>query len=168
MKGRPPKREERALWRAAMRDVAPIIERPAEAPETAAPTTPPPRRAAPPRAQPAPAVTLPELTEATAPGLDRRSAERLRRGERRIEARLDLHGMTQDEAHQALLTFLARSVAAGRRCVLVITGKGGVLRSAVPRWLNERPNRPHLLAFMPAQAKDGGAGALYLLLRRAR
>ena len=109
------------------------------------------------------------------PGVDRRSAERLRRGERRIDARLDLHGMTQDEAHRALDAFLARAEHAGWRCVLVITGKGrpgtsagGVLRAAVPRWLNEAPHRARLLAIAAAQPKDGGAGALYLLLRRRR
>jgi DNA-nicking Smr family endonuclease len=172
MKGRPPKGDERALWRAAMRDVAPLAGRlaePAEAP--AAPR--PPRRAPATRTRPpAPSPALPALTEDAAPGLDRRSAERLRRGTLPVEARLDLHGMTQDEAHQALAVFLARGEAAGWRCVLVITGKGarggGVLRTAVPRWLNEWPNRRRLLAFAPAQPKDGGGGALYLLLRRAR
>ncbi|HEX7970035.1 MAG TPA: Smr/MutS family protein, partial [Stellaceae bacterium] len=102
-----------------------------------------------------------------------RNAERLRRGELGIEARLDLHGMTQEEAHRALDDFLACAQHAGRRCVLVITGKGGagrggILRSAVPRWLNEAPNRARLLAFAAAQPKHGGAGALYLLLRRRR
>jgi DNA-nicking Smr family endonuclease len=171
MKGRPPKGEERALWRTVMRDVAPLTKRsvhPAEAPAAL-----PPSRAAVQRAPPkAASAKLPALTAQDTPGLDRRSAERLRRGALPIEARLDLHGMTQEEAHEALADFLARAEAAGRRCVLVITGKGarggGVLREAVPRWLNETPNRRRLLAFAPAQLKDGGAGALYLLLRRAR
>jgi len=122
-----------------------------------------------------PGAKLPDLAPGVTPGVDRRSAERLRRGERRIDARLDLHGMTQDEAHRALDAFLARAEQAGWRCVLVITGKGrpgtsaaGVLRTAVPRWLNEAPNRARLLAFTAAQPKDGGAGALYVLLRRRR
>ena len=83
--------------------------------------------------------------------------------------------MTQDEAFTAIQDFLAESLQAGRRCVLVITGKGrpgtsaaGVLRAAVPRWLNEAPNRARLLAIAAAQPKDGGAGAMYLLLRRKR
>jgi DNA-nicking Smr family endonuclease len=73
-------------------------------------------------------------------GIDRANAERLKRGLHRIEARLDLHGMTQAEAHAALSAFIAASRAAGRRCVLVITGRGlgqsglGVLKSSVPRW----------------------------------
>jgi DNA-nicking Smr family endonuclease len=76
--------------------------------------------------------------------------------------------MTQAEAHRALDEFLALADAAGQRCVLVITGKGGVLRAGVPRWINEQPSRSRVLAVMPAQPKDGGAGALYILLRRRR
>jgi DNA-nicking Smr family endonuclease len=82
--------------------------------------------------------------------------------------------MTQEEARRALDAFLARAAQAGKRSVLVITGKGGrgssdgVLRAAVPRWLNEAPNRARLLAFAPAQPPHGGAGALYLLLKRRR
>jgi DNA-nicking Smr family endonuclease len=186
--GRQPSRDERALWRRATRDVLPLAEIPAALPpqesaseiEPAAPPLPPPRA----RVAPRRAAALPALTPATAPGVDRRTAERLRRGELPIEARLDLHGMTQEEAHGALDAFLARAVGAGQRCVLVITGKGrrrrdaaeedaiveraGVLRSAVPRWLNEAPNRARLLAFAPARPQHGGGGALYLLLRRRR
>jgi DNA-nicking Smr family endonuclease len=88
--------------------------------------------------------------------------------------------MTQDEAHRALIDFVARSGDAGSRCLLVITGKGlrrlgesrpaeiGILRQAVPRWLNEPSLRPRILAFAPAQPRDGGTGALYILLRRQR
>jgi DNA-nicking Smr family endonuclease len=103
-------------------------------------------------------------------GIDRASAERLKRGRLQIDARLDLHGMTQAEAHNALAGFVAGGRTAGRRCVLVITGRGvaggGVLRHAVPRWLDEPGLRRHLLAIAPAQPRDGGNGALYLLLRR--
>jgi DNA-nicking Smr family endonuclease len=175
MKSRPPRSEERTLWRAAMKGVSRLASRPAE-PREASPAMPSstlilsrPRLIAPPQEDRLP---LPPLAGDAAPGLDRRSAERLRRGALPIEARLDLHGLTQDEAHGALVDFVARSATAGRRCVLVITGKGvrgsGVLRSAVPRWLNEAPSRRLLLAFAPAQPKDGGSGALYLLLRRRR
>jgi DNA-nicking Smr family endonuclease len=178
-----PTREEIELWRAVLRDVHPLPGRtrpppaaspappePAPIPE---PVAPPPRR----RAEPRP-VPLPELNSHNAPGLDKRSAERLKRGQLPIEARLDLHGLTQEEAHSALLGFLASSEARGLRCVLVITGKGfrrlgetgglGVLRSAVPRWLNEAPNRARVLAFSAAQPQHGGGGALYVLLRRRR
>ena len=105
-------------------------------------------------------------------GIDRANAERLKRGLHRIEARLDLHGMTQAEAHGALSAFIAASRTAGRRCVLVITGRGlgqsgpGVLKGSVPRWLEEPELRRHILAIAPAQPQHGGPGASYLLLRR--
>jgi DNA-nicking Smr family endonuclease len=107
-------------------------------------------------------------------GIDRANAERLKRGLHKIEARLDLHGMTQAQAHRALALFVLASRDAGRRCVLVITGRGlgpsgsGVLKSSVPRWLEEPELRQHVLALSPAQPHHGGAGATYLLLRRRR
>lgn len=107
-------------------------------------------------------------------GVDRRTAERLKRGRLNIDARLDLHGLTQAEAHRALNAFIAASFEAGRRCLLVITGKGhrredgGVLRGKVPLWLNQSPNRGRVLAFDYAQQRDGGTGALYIMLRRKR
>jgi len=114
------------------------------------------------------------LSHGSRDGLDRRKAERLSRGKLPIEASLDLHGLRQAEAHRRLEVFLADCQAAGKRCVLVVTGKGlhkedgGVLRSAVPRWLNEAPNRGRVLSFDYAQQKHGGTGALYVLLRRRR
>jgi DNA-nicking Smr family endonuclease len=105
-------------------------------------------------------------------GIDRANAERLKRGRHRIEARLDLHGMTQADAHGALSAFITASCATGRRCVLVITGRGlgqsgpGILKSSVPRWLEEPELRQHILAIAPAQPQHGGPGATYLLLRR--
>jgi DNA-nicking Smr family endonuclease len=129
----------------------------------------------------------PELRPGEAKGLDRRTAERLRRGQVPIEARIDLHGQTQAEAHRALTAFVTGAHKAGRRCVLVITGKGGqpgarrdsgegvmpdrergILRRAVPRWLNEPDLRPLILGFAQAQPAHGGAGAVYVLLRRKR
>ena len=100
--------------------------------------------------------------------------DRLKRGRIRPEATLDLHGKTRDEAHRILATFLARAQGDGRRCVIVVTGKGrigeggGVIRNEVPRWLNLAPNRGRILGFAQAQPRDGGAGALYVLLKRAR
>ena len=81
--------------------------------------------------------------------------------------------MTQDEAHRALARFVARAYDDGRRAMLVITGKGsregeGVLRRAVPRWLAEPSCRGVVLAIEEAQGRHGGAGALYVLLRRKR
>lgn len=117
---------------------------------------------------------LPELRSGEAAGLDRRTMDRLRRGQIRVEGRLDLHGHTQDEAQSALVDFLRRAQGSGKRCVIVITGRGrmgqggGVLRSQTPRWLNLPSLRPLVLGFAAAQPKDGGAGALYVLLRKKK
>lgn len=106
--------------------------------------------------------------------LDKRTAERLRRGKLPIEAALDLHGMTQERAHAALDSFVARAFDAGLRCIVVVTGKGarspegGVLKQRVPMWLNQPGNREKLLAISHAQPHHGGEGALYVLLKRRR
>jgi DNA-nicking Smr family endonuclease len=148
-----------------MRDVKPVSPRVAP---------PAPVKLAPPRAifrpEPNPPKVAPPLAIDRFAGIDRANAERLKRGKHKIEARLDLHGMTQDEAHRTLLGFVRTARAGGKRCVLVITGRGnlggGVLKAAVPRWLAEAEFRPHLLAIATAQPRDGGAGALYVMLRR--
>ena len=103
-----------------------------------------------------------------------RTLDKLKRGKLRPQARLDLHGMTQNEAHRALVSFMADAQAEGKRCVLVVTGRGrlseggGVLRNQTPNWLNAPAIRSRLLAFATAQPRDGGSGALYVLLRRVR
>jgi DNA-nicking Smr family endonuclease len=157
-----------ALWQRAMRDVSPLTPR-ARPPVGLAPSPATPAKA---RSEPGvvAAPALPALDVGRFAGIDRASAERLKRGRQPIEARLDLHGMTQDEAHRALALFVSALRAEGRRCVLVITGRGalgdGVLRAAVPRWLAEPAFRPHVLAIATAQPRDGGSGALYVMLRR--
>lgn len=125
------------------------------------------------------------LSSASSVGnLDKRTANRLRRGQMRIEGRLDLHGHTQAEAHRAINTFIIESQRMGQRCVLIITGKGGprenvdlglmpdrnigVLRRNLPRWLDEPPVREIVLSVEPAQSQHGGGGAFYVLLRRKR
>jgi DNA-nicking Smr family endonuclease len=165
--------EDAGLWRRAMRDVAPLPGRPQSdrghpghiAGETPAVQS---ERSAAAPARP-PEAELPPLDRLA--GVDRATADRLRRGRRPVEASLDLHGMTQAEAHRALAAFIAGSRATGRRCVLVITGhgrlSGGVLKAAVPRWLDEPDLRRAVLAIAPARPQHGGAGALYVLLRRA-
>ncbi|MBV9824769.1 MAG: Smr/MutS family protein [Alphaproteobacteria bacterium] len=169
--------DELGLWRRAMHDVAPLrgrSSRPAPTPARIAAPEPAlssaPRAAAPKLPVPPVPIPLPPLDRHA--GIDRASLDRLRRGRYPIEARLDLHGMTQDEAHRAVSRFVATSRVLGRRCVLVITGhgrmSGGVLKSAVPRWLNEPSLRHELLAVTAAQPRDGGSAALYLLLRRTR
>ena len=181
---RPASRNELDLWHAAMREVRPLRHRPPRAappePVVAAEPIgePPPARRRKPLDPPAP-IALPARADRNAPGLDRASAERLKRGRYPIDGRLDLHGMTQEMAHRALDSFIGGAAKQGLRCVIVITGKGlrglaegsadtGILRNAVPRWLNESNLRPKVLAFTNAQPRDGGGGALYVLLRRAR
>ena len=170
------KSEDLDLWRQVTRDVRPLKGRP-ETPDAEPLAEHPqaPRHRAPAAApQPGPAKSVPTLAPGQAAGLDKRTAERLRRGQLAIEARLDLHGLTQAEAHRALDAFIAAGQDRGRRCVLVITGKGtwrderGVLRTEVPRWLNLPPNRSRILAFATAQPRHGGEGALYVLLKRQR
>ncbi len=102
-------------------------------------------------------------------GIDRNTDEKLRRGKMAIQGRLDLHGLTRGEAHARLQEFMASSYRKGRRCLLVITGKGaGILRGEVQRWLGETPLSGIVLRFYPAQREHGGDGALYVLLRRDR
>ena len=111
--------------------------------------------------------------------MDRKTFARMKRGKSSPEARIDLHGMTVDIAHSALLAFLLRSHAEGKRLVLVITGKGqtddhlgatevrrGVLRRQVPHWLEQPPLRQIVLQTTTAHQKHGGSGALYVYLRR--
>jgi DNA-nicking Smr family endonuclease len=166
------KGNDKALWQRAMHDVRPLSTRP-EPPLAPAPVSvSPPAKKSVGQSLPAPNPAQPPLALDRFAGIDRANAERLKRGKHPVEARLDLHGMTQSEAHRALASFIRVSRAAGKRCVLVITGRGsvggGVLRAAVPRWLDEPEFRSHLLAIATAQPRDGGAGALYVMLRRTR
>jgi len=173
-KDRRPTEVEADLWRRITDDVKPLDRAGAPAPvkssDAAVPKA-PARRPGTPEPREAPAAK-PELRHGDTAGIDRRTAENLKRGKMSIEARLDLHGMTQVEAHRALTAFVAGQHESGRRCVLVVTGKGreggGVLRAMVPQWLNAAELRPRLLAFNYAQPRDGGDGALYILLRRRR
>ncbi len=115
------------------------------------------------------------LSYGDAPGVDRRTATRFRRGLMPIDAKLDLHGHTRASGRAALAGFLRAHRAAGRRCVLVVTGKGlkddwsvGALRQALPGWLNAPDLRRLILAYCHAQPHHGGSGAVYILLRRER
>ena len=115
----------------------------------------------------------PALAPGDVIGVDRRLAERLKRGRLPIQSSLDLHGLTQAEAHAAVEGFIARAADRGLRTVLIVTGKGrrdggGILKTALPRWLNEASLRGHVLALAEARPEHGGAGALYVLLRRRR
>lgn len=179
-RGRRPTADELALWQHAMRGVR--SARPEQAvPPPSPPAVPPPSSPPPPSLPPAAAAGpdpapphRPRPTQRLDPhgpvDIDRGSWRRLRRGQYPVEGRLDLHGMTQTQAHDALRGFLGFSRAQGRRCVLVITGRGaltgGTLRAMTPRWLDEAPNRQNVLAYATAQRHHGGEGAIYVLLRR--
>ncbi|EPY01195.1 Smr/MutS family protein [Magnetospirillum fulvum] len=181
---RPVTTDEVHLWQNVVGDVRPLPGRARPDPATAAPvptpvaSAPPPpgtapaRPSNPPPPPRRPSGGLPALDHGHAPGLDRRTAERMKRGELAIEAVLDLHGHIQDRAHAELHSFIDRAWAAGRRLVLVVTGKGqggdGVLRRQVPRWLNQSPLRERVIGFSHARQHHGGEGALYVLVRRRR
>jgi DNA-nicking Smr family endonuclease len=173
-----------ALWRAVSGGVEPLKSRRKRAsaprpepPPAAKPipkierTRPAPVVATPPPAKPA---TLPPLEKGRPTGVDKRTAQRLKRGKLDIEARLDLHGLTQAEAHRRLDHFLAEAYDTGVRTAIIITGKGrvsengGILRQMVPRWLNQPPNRGRVVAISEAQPKDGGTGALYVRVKKKR
>lgn len=174
---------DRALWRKVTDSIDPLTRREAATVEQAAPAEA--------ELRPKPALRKPKPVLSAGPplpvgkvkpvppkappgaGLDRKSAERLRRGKYPIEGTLDLHGLTVERAHRRLDSFIAQSRAAGKRAVLVITGKGraggeGILRRQVPFWLSEGENSQRVLAVRTAQPSDGGEGALYVLLRRDR
>ena len=179
-RNRAPSEHESRLFDAAMTDVTPLAP-PRRAPteRPVAKTKPPAKVAPPPRPQmpaaPIPrAAAPPPLAAGAAVDTDARTMLRLKRGRIRPEGRLDLHGMTQEAAHRALAGFVAHSRNEGRRCVIVITGTGrgregaGILREQVPKWLGTPPLRDGVIGFATAQPADGGAGALYVLLRRKR
>ena len=169
--------EERALWKGVTRSIAPLREASlAEADEAAPP--PPPKSKANMRAAPLPQPTMPPKPAAPPPlaPLGRKMKQRIARGRHAIDGRLDLHGMTQAEAHGALLRFLHGGQARGAKVVLVITGKGGrqgtegrgVLNRMVPLWLRLPEFRGLVVGFENAAIGHGGEGALYVSLRRAR
>jgi len=191
---RPAAEDDLRVWQAVAQTVEPLKNRDL-APDRFGAKAPPPGQTAPlppaprtkrrlstqpgsparpgPPARPGLGGILPDLSHSHQPGLDNATAKRMRRGQVRVQGRVDLHGMTQVEAHRALDMFLSAAVLAGKRDVLVITGKGiradgsiGVLREQVPRWLSAHPNRDLVVAFTYAAAKDGGEGALYVRLKK--
>jgi DNA-nicking Smr family endonuclease len=177
--------EEHALWRTVARSIKPLRpmildaepDDPPAVPSVASaqaaqgkarPAKPPPM---PPKSAPQPPAMLP-----LAP-LVRREKQRLARGTADIDARIDLHGMTQAEAHGALARFLRRAQGDGAKFALVITGKGargaehgerGVLRRQVPLWLKLPEFRDLVIGFENAHAAHGGDGAFYVRVRRGR
>lgn len=113
--------------------------------------------------------------------IDNNTAKRFKREEFPVEATLDLHGCTEDQAYNKVFDFVKTSYIRQKRCILIITGKGlqkkddedffatkGILKERVPLWLNTPELRPLILSFRHPSAKNGGEGALYILLRRKR
>ena len=179
--------DERALWESVAKQAKPLRKKSRAAKVDAIPAieaTPSTVRSAvkrlrnesvTPPSQPA-KVTRPPVPPPLAP-LGRRERTHLSRGKIEIDARLDLHGMTQARAHRALLHFLQRASSDGLRFVLVVTGKGrtvgpeserGVLRRQVPEWLGLPEFRTLIVGFEQAHIGHGGAGALYVRVRRGR
>jgi DNA-nicking Smr family endonuclease len=115
-----------------------------------------------------------EFVEGRVAGLDPNLVRKLRRGDFAVQGHVDLHGMTRDEAKRAVEAFLRASRNAGKRCVVVVHGRGlhskdqlPVLKEALRTWLSTARFARHVLAFATARPPDGGAGAVYVLLRRA-
>jgi DNA-nicking Smr family endonuclease len=186
--------EEHVLWRGVTRSIAPLKRRHSSAALKAAPTAARPdaaamsaragalARGAPTSEQAAPRKIAPEqaIPKPAAPPLvplDRQLKRRLGRGSEAVAARIDLHGLTQDRAHAALLQFLRRAQAEGTKTVLVITGKGapgepagerGVLRRMVPHWLALPRFRAYVRGFEEAPIRHGGSGAVIVSVRRGR
>lgn len=166
--------DERVLWSAVTRSIAPMRAGAAAPEEDAVEAV---RPAAP---KPAAAPLAPPLAQEPMPPplspLGRRMRSRVARGKEDIDGRLDLHGLTQSEAHAALLRFLRQAGGRGARLVLVITGKGarggegerGVLRRQVPQWLRLPEFRALVIGFEQAHVAHGGEGALYVRVRRSR
>jgi DNA-nicking Smr family endonuclease len=115
-----------------------------------------------------------EFIEGSARGLDHGVLRKLRRGDFSVQGHVDLHGMFKDAAKAELEAYLVSARQAGKRCVLVVTGRGlhskdqvSVLKDALKRWMATGRFSRHVLAFATARPHDGGAGAVYVLLRRA-
>jgi DNA-nicking Smr family endonuclease len=174
--------EERALWESVAKQTKPLRKRSRAAkPPEALPAAETPlaaQSAVSPKPLPSAKIQKASKPEAPPPlaPLGRRERSQLSRGRKEIDARLDLHGMTQTRAHRALSGFLQRAHSEGLTFVLIITGKGrigaeserGVLRRQVPQWLNLPEFRALVVGFEEAHIGHGGEGALYVRIRRIR
>ena len=180
--------EEKSLWTYAVRDASPL--RPANvagAPDPRSPFMQALQKKS--QAGPKSIVPLagselrPKMNNKPLSALDRRTSQKLRNGRIPIDATLDLHGFRQAEAHNRLIRFIEQGQRQGFKCVLVITGKGGaiassdvpwgadgtrgILRTALPQWLQTAPLDRYVVKYQAAHIRHGGAGAYYLFLRKA-
>lgn len=179
--------EDRVLWTTVAKSIKPLRDEAKNvagdmmdvAPEPAKPPgKQPPKFTKPAKVQKAfaPVVAAKPVVPPAEPKLEpltRRMKSRVAKGRHAIDARLDLHGFTQHEAHAVLLRFLRSACARDARLVLVITGKGrggeiGVLRRQVPHWLGLPEFRDLVIGFEDAHIAHGGEGALYIRVRRRR
>lgn len=184
--------EELALWQYVTRNVrrpkgrASAVDTDSPEPDSGAKAQPIPKPVAvsPPRQRDLAAPSPRALVLGASDGIDRRTAQRFSRGEMKIDARLDLHGMSLSQAEASVTHFIRSAAAADYRCVLVVTGKGrrkaenanffdesasrGRIRDEAPHWLNRPSLRPMILAVREAHFRHGGGGALYVLLKRRR
>jgi DNA-nicking Smr family endonuclease len=173
--------EERALWEGVAKEIKPLRKKSragtTEAASAEVETTAAAKGAV--AANPPQSAKIPRATKPIVPPLaplGRRERAQLSRGRKDIDARLDLHGMTQTRAHRALFSFLQRAHGEGLTFVLVITGKGragadperGVLRRQVPQWLALPEFRALVVGFEEAHVGHGGEGALYVRIRRSK
>lgn len=171
------------LWRLVAQTVKPLPGRGVIPPEDAGGTTSAPRNPAsspngslnaPAKAVAAPAKATVTPTQKPLAPIEQRLLRQVRRGHRAIDGSIDLHGLRQAEALERLRYFLLRMQREGATLVIVVTGKGvsdthdgrGVLRRQVPHWLRLPDMRPIVLGFEEAAPHQGGAGALYVRLRR--
>ena len=171
--------DERSLWKAVTRSIAPLSKRRRVDDADEPPAAPSPKvkaKSRPVAVKVAALVARPAVRPEPAP-LGRKAKRRLARGGASIHGRLDLHGITQAQAHDRLLSFLHASQAKGAKVVLVITGKGarggdsderGVLKRQVPMWLRLPEFRDLVVGFESAGIGHGGEGAMYVRLRRVR
>jgi DNA-nicking Smr family endonuclease len=173
--------EERVLWKGVTRSIMPLRKASALEPnsdEPAAAPSSPKTRARSGAVVATPVVAPKRVAPPPLAPLSRRHKKRIARGNHAIDGRLDLHGMTQAEAHDALFGFLRAKQVRGAKVVLVITGKGargnddgggrGVLKRMVPMWLGMPDFRGLIVGFESAASGHGGEGALYVSLRKGR
>jgi DNA-nicking Smr family endonuclease len=183
--------DERTLWTGVTRSIAPLRRSVRQQPDIVEPSvaraadtsSPSSKAKLKPKTKTKPAPATAPIRGPAAPPplapLGRRLKQRISRGARSIDGRLDLHGMTQAQAHDALRSFLRAMQARGGKVVLVITGKGirgggdpyserGVLKRQVPLWLQLPEFRSYIVGFESAGIGHGGEGALYVSLRKAR
>ncbi|MFI4983583.1 MAG: Smr/MutS family protein [Rickettsiales bacterium] len=115
-----------------------------------------------------------DLVASDTSGIDRKTAQKMDRGELRPDIEIDLHGLTREDAFSRVKNVISQAFVAGKRMVLIITGKGvkteykSVLRDELPAWLNHESIRPMIVRYSQAAIKDGGSGAFYVLIRRQR